>query len=79
VKTIVIYDQLMENPISFFILDGDYTHLDRVYINSDKKEKKQAELTAIIYDENGKEKVAFLDKFPRLENTYKVIVAGFLP
>ena len=31
-KTVVIYDQL-DAEIQFFVLDGDFRHLDKTYIN----------------------------------------------
>ena len=45
-KTIFIYDQCCQEDIKFFILDGDYSHLDKIYINesSDTEEEEQKQL-----------------------------------
>ncbi len=92
-KTIVIYDQL-EADVQFIVLNGDYSHLNGVYINSIKEgatkkeqkahEKLQDELTNLIYEEDGGDlKVTLLEEFP-IEYIHNdpdtiVIKAGFLP
>jgi len=88
-KTIMIYDQLMEQPIKFLVLDGDYSRLNGIYINQwyddEEKETKEAlmdELSDLIYNrETGQEHIEFLDSFPvyAVESDTIVIVAGFLP
>lgn len=89
-KTVLIYDQL-DADLKFFVLDGDYTKFKGVYINQcstgNKREqkaaeKKQDELTNLLYDQNtGELLLPFLGEFPTEEvrNGAAVIVAGFLP
>lgn len=76
-KTVFIYD---EELVKFFILEGDYRHLDGVYLNSVQDIKKQEELDNLIYSENGGEKVTILEKFPIEEVIHGayVITVGFL-
>lgn len=67
-RTIIIFDTVGEEPITFFVVDGDYAHLDRVYINTTQvnfgttdlnlntgvdKIRAERELYSLIYDENG--------------------------
>lgn len=88
-KTVLIYDQL-DSSLKFFVLDGDYSHLNGVYINQyieDKKaqkaaEAKQDELNDLMYvPETGEFKHTALDEFPTqaVREGAIVIVAGFLP
>jgi hypothetical protein len=83
-KTIVIWDTQID-PIQFFILDGDYGHLNECYINSVENENGQRELNKLLdYNDEGVPKVSMLDRFPLEEITeangpVRVIVAGFLP
>ncbi len=88
-KTVLIYDQL-DSSLKFFVLDGDYSHLNGVYINQyvedEKAQKatdtKQDELTDLIYvPETGEFKHSALDEFPTqaVREGATVIVAGFLP
>ena len=89
-QTVLIYDQL-DAELKFFVLDGDYSHLNGVYINqmvegTKAKQKaadaKQDELTNLMYvKETGELKHQFLTTFPTaavLDGAI-VIVAGFLP
>lgn len=77
-KTVIIYDQLEAN-LTFIVLDGDYRHLDKVYINQcfeeskaeqKAREKLQDELNDLIYPADGEEtqfgytKVELLEEFP---------------
>jgi hypothetical protein len=91
-KTVLIYDDCHE-AIRFFVLDGDYRSLDKVYINAcldgTKKEqkayeKKQDELSDLMYgkkNSGGSFKPEALDAFPveAVKEGAAVIVAGFLP
>jgi len=81
-KTVVIWDT-MEADIKFFVLEGDYRHLDQVYLNScgeDQIEEKQDELNDVLaYDEHGRPKVKMLDSFPLEEKPDFVVVCGFIP
>lgn len=82
-KTVFIFDQQGLEPMKFFVVEGDYTHLNNIYINSEDDENKIDELYNILYyDEHGKFKVNLLDKFPVEEfnsQEDKVVVVGFLP
>lgn len=60
-KTIFIYEQINGDPLSFFVLDGDYRHLDGIYVNGDKN---WDDLSDLIVDAEGLEKITLLDKFP---------------
>ena len=91
-KTVVIFDECEAN-LRFFVLEGDFGHLNGVYINScgpeglSKKEqkelvKKQNELNGLIYDEeSGQMKVPTFHLFPTqaVIDGAQVIVAGFVP
>lgn len=80
-KTVVIWDTL-EGEIKFFVVNGDFSHLDGVYINSMENELGQDELNKILdYDSNGNPKVTMLEHFPKEDviNGANVIVAGFFP
>lgn len=79
-KTIVIWDDYGMSPIKFFYLIGDYRHLDKVYINSTENQALQDELSDIVYESDGREKVDMTERFPLpLQPDDAVIVAGFLP
>lgn len=82
-KTILIYDQCGERPIEFYILDGDYTHLDGIYVNhSNHDENLRDELANLLYDEQtGDSLLTPETNFPTYEvkKGALVIVAGFLP
>ncbi len=77
--TIIIYDQFGEDDIQFNVLEGDYSHLDRVFVNS--THEKADELYELIFDFDGNYKVEKLPKFPLelVTPDTKVIVAGFIP
>lgn len=90
-KTVVIWDTC-EADVRFAVLEGDYRHLNHVYINQvrdtdDTKAKQKAydklqnELEKIFYTKDGKDRQAFLDEFPveEVKNGAFVVVAGFLP
>lgn len=82
-KTVFIFDQLGLEPIKFFVVEGNYTSLDQIYINSsDDKDKVEKLFSILDYDEHGNCKVKLLDKFPVEQfnsKEDKVVVVGFLP
>ena len=84
-KTIFIYDQCGVVPVSFFVIEGDYSHLDKVYINNFNHDPVLTnELCTLIYGEDGIDQcVDFLDKFPTDILTtcqeISVVVVGFIP
>jgi hypothetical protein len=73
-KTILIYDQL-DAELKFFVLEGNYTHLNKVYMNSvlpdgaTKKAQKahdklQEELEKLIYGDGGDILLPYTTEFP---------------
>ena len=73
-NTIIIYDQCGEADLQFYVLDGDYSHLNKVYINGCDNDELVNEVSSIIENKG-------LAQFPVkdcLPDT-KVIVVGFLP
>lgn len=83
-KTVIIYDQCGQDEIKFYVLDGDYTHLDGIYINNaSQSEALQDELTNLFYDpDTGQELLTPENSFPYSaisRDHAMIIVAGFLP
>lgn len=80
-KTVVIYDQMGCADIGFIVMEGDYRHLNNVYINNPMCQELSNELSDTLYDDAGNEKFVLLDVFPTEEvvNGASVIVAGFIP
>lgn len=60
-KTIIIFTELGELPV-FFVVDGDYSHLDTEVIG--KSGLASIGLEELIYDEHGNYKHEALDYFP---------------
>lgn len=79
-KTVVIWDTI-EDAIRFFVLNGDFTRLDGVYINQCQDKELESELAAIVYDKDGNEKIKMLGHFPtnEIKKDTAVIACGFLP
>jgi len=85
-KTIFIYDQCCLEPIKYFILNGNYSHLDKIYINevsdTEEDELKQEELNELLFNsDTGDLKAILLDDFPISEITSDTVVisVGFFP
>jgi len=89
-KTIIIFDQVIEEPIQFMVVNGDYAHLDGKYINSTAtSEEDSALLNDLLYYPEGHELAWYprrdrlLDKFPTEiivnDPDTAVITVGFLP
>lgn len=88
-KTVVIWDMSGQEPIKYFILDGDFSKFNGLYINTytektpegRKKEKLLTELSKLTYDKKGNFLPVLLDDFPvqAVKDGARVIVAGFLP
>jgi hypothetical protein len=82
-KTIIIYETFTD-PIKFYVIDGDYSHLNGVYSNGDAEETAQDELNNLVFNEDWTYKPAYND-FPQhvFEEhnacAVSVIVCGFLP
>ena len=72
IKTVFIWDECGQAPIRFFTLPGDYRRFMGIYINAyesnDNKrkhvEQTQKELAELIYDAEGRMKVAPMGGFP---------------
>lgn len=64
-KTIVIWNQF-ENGIQYFVLDGDYSRFNKIFIGEVDNEELQDELADMLYTEDGEDKgnIKFLDEFP---------------
>ena len=81
--TIFIYDTLGEDQISFFTIEGNYSHLHGTYLNkvteNAQEEKNQKELYELIFDEDGQYIVKLQYDFPIVVGDYDVITCGFLP
>ncbi len=80
-KTVLIYDQVGNAPIHFYILEGSYPHLDGVYVNSIKTPKELSdELCDILYNSSGIELLVPEDEFPlqAVKDGAIVITCGFL-
>lgn len=80
-KTVMIYDQMSADEVQFIVLVGDYSHLDRVYINGDFNNALAEELCNLLYADDGSPLFTPLDEFPVdvVKNGGKVIVAGLIP
>jgi len=86
-QTVVIWNEF-ELGVQFFVLNGDYTHLDGTYINtlddSDSAEANKEQLYDIVYDEEGAYRIEMLNTFPHRFGMcypayFAVIQAGFVP
>lgn len=80
-NTIFIYNQGVEVPLQYFVLEGDYSHLDGTFIGCGDTENED-ELNSILgYDDAGDPAVLMLDSFPVSQVTPETIVieVGFIP
>lgn len=78
-KTVLIYDQCGEAPITFYLVDGDYRHLHGVYVNSTAcTEAEIDELNSLTADPAS---MKSFKKFPRkaVLKGAAVITCGFYP
>lgn len=78
-KTVIIYNDTGTH-LRFAVVDGDYSHLDGVYINEVFDDYTlQKELSKLIYTSGGQELLTFVDKFPTkaVLDGAEVIVCGF--
>ena len=76
-KTLFLYDRQGEGKNFFFELEGNYSHLDGVYINGCYDEDLTDELMKLLFDEAGEFIVEPLE-IPTRDWTYFVKV-GFFP
>lgn len=81
-KTVLIFDQLLQEPsLSFLVVDGDYSHLHYSYINSsDCSEENQDTIISLVYTPEGDLVEGFTTDFPTqaVVEGAKVVVIGFL-
>lgn len=87
-KTVVIWDTMGQEPIRYFVVSGDWSKFNNLYINTytDKtpEGKRQArllkDLTDLMY-ESGNMLHTLLSDFPveEVKAGAQVIVCGFLP
>lgn len=66
-KTIIIYSDFQDLP-KFFVVDGDYSHLNNVVVNNTNNAQLEDELIALLFDEKHQFKHKKCNKFPH----YKV-------
>lgn len=82
IKTAVIFDRCEAN-IEFYVLNGDYRHLDNIYINDfDNEEELNNELDSLFYEDNGKnrqEEVSKTEFEQAIREGATMIVVGLLP
>ncbi len=83
-NTIIIYDQCGMEALQFFVIDGDYSKYDGIYVN---KWVSDDEVIMQEYNEMINElqlildRLQPLDKFPteNVTKDTKVIICGFIP
>lgn len=78
-KTVIIYEQGFEYPISFYVVDGNYSHLNGVYGNCMAFDKSvQTELFKLVFNDDWSHKPS-LSEFPTqaVVDGAIVIVCGF--
>lgn len=83
-KTVFIYDQCGESDISYFVKDGDFSHMHMAYVNSTKLDREtEADLLAMLFTEDGdnNQDTVFLSEFPSqdVKDGAIVVIVGFLP
>ena len=61
-KTAIIFDSYGYEEIKFFVVEGKYSHLNDIYIESGEPEK-QKELKELLYDSQGKFKMKPVSRF----------------
>lgn len=80
-NTVIIYDQVGEAPICYYVVQGDYSRLNGVYGNNTlSSEALQAELFKIVFNDDWTMRPSW-DTFPvqAVKDGAKVIVCGFMP
>lgn len=84
-QTVLIYN-MYDLGLKFYVVDGDWSRFEGVYINEFSKDKScqklQSEFYDLLYDrESGEDHFKALDRFPveAVKNGAIVVIAGFLP
>lgn len=83
-KTVFIYDQCDDQPLSFFVVEGDFSHLNNYYLNSANiTESFEVELNKILFKDGGEfgYRYPMLDHFPleAYSPDTKIVTVGFIP
>lgn len=82
-RSIIIFDQCGESPVSFKLADGDFTRLNNKYSNSThSSESENEEINNLFFNAAGEYLPGLLDSFPHDEyvpGVTAVVVMGFLP
>lgn len=82
-KTVLIFDQLFQRPITFRTVEGDFSHLHQKYVNSTNLSIKDFdELMGLLYkNDDGDVHDDWTEEFPvsDVDKSTKVVVVGFLP
>lgn len=81
-KTVLIFDSVLEEPIKFLVVDGDYSYLNQKYLNSmDTTDEESDIINALVFTEDWHYVDSFLEDFPVevVQQGAKVVVVGFLP
>lgn len=81
-KTVLIFDSVLEEPIKFLVVDGDLSHLHQKYLNSmDTTDQESDQINALVFDSDWHYVEEFVEEFPTeaVKQGAKVIVTGFLP
>ncbi len=74
-KTAVIYQEIPER-LNLFVFNGDYSHLDGVYINGSGDMKKEDLLHDIIYHQQFKEEPGYKNPVATKEEFEQAIIDG---
>lgn len=80
-KTLLIYNAI-EYPLKYSILEGDYSDLNGICINSyDEDENKVKKTCSLLYDDEGNFLIDFSEDISLVEdkNWDKVAIITFIP
>ena len=80
-KTLLIYNAI-EYPLKYSILEGDYSDLNGICINSyDEDENKVKKACSLLYDDEGNFLIDFSEDISLMEdkNWDKVAIITFIP
>lgn len=79
-KTVIIYNSVVD-PIRFYVVEGDFSHLNNVFVNdSEGDETLEDALNSLVFDADWNY-LPSMESFPvdAVKEGAIVIVAGFLP
>jgi hypothetical protein len=80
VKTIFIWDSCGETALKFFVVEGDFEHLNRLFVNAtDGDEDLQEELQALVNHAEMQETFPIDVVYREGEGNVKVITCGYFP